>query len=76
SGWVWLVLDKDKKLKIIQTKNQDSPLSIGLKPLLTIDLWEHAYYLNYQNKRADYVDNFWNVVNWKQVEYLFNLYIK
>lgn len=76
SGWVWLALNKENKLEIIQTKNQDSPLSIGLKPLLTIDLWEHAYYLNYQNKRAEYVDNFWNIINWKQAEYLFNLYTK
>jgi Fe-Mn family superoxide dismutase len=74
SGWVWLVLNKENKLEIIQTTNQYSPLSLGLKPIICLDVWEHAYYLKYQNKRADYVDAFWNVVNWKQAEYLFNSY--
>lgn len=68
SGWVWLVVNpKTKELEIIKTSNQDSPISKGKIPLLTIDLWEHAYYLKYQNKRADYVDAFFNVINWEQV---------
>lgn len=66
SGWAWLVLNKGE-LEIIQTKNQDSPISLGKTPILGIDVWEHAYYLKYQNKRADYVAAFWNVVNWDQV---------
>lgn len=72
SGWAWLVSDKDGKLSIISTSNQDSPISKGLKPLLTIDVWEHAYYLKYQNKRADYIDNMWNIINWPQVEKYYN----
>lgn len=72
SGWTWLVLDKaSKQLEIIQTKNQDSPLSIEKIPLLTIDVWEHAYYLKYQNRRADYIKNFFNVINWEKVNDFF-----
>jgi Fe-Mn family superoxide dismutase len=67
SGWAWLTVDKNK-LKIESTANQDSPLTAGRVPILGIDVWEHAYYLKYQNKRADYVNAFWNIVNWKQVE--------
>ena len=67
SGWAWLILDKGK-LAITSTANQDSPLSEGKTPLLTLDIWEHAYYLKYQNRRADYVGAFWNVVNWKEVQ--------
>lgn len=67
SGWAWLVLDQET-LKIVSTPNQDAPISDGYKELLGLDVWEHAYYLNYQNKRADYIDAFWNVVNWKVVE--------
>ncbi len=67
SGWAWLVVDDKKKLKIYATKNQDSPLMKGHTPLLGLDVWEHAYYLKYQNKRGDYVDAWSNVVNWKQV---------
>ncbi len=66
SGWAWLVLD-GKELKIVKTSNQDTPISQGLKPVLALDVWEHAYYLKYQNKRPDYVENFWNVVNWGEV---------
>ncbi|MGB8212020.1 MAG: superoxide dismutase [Anaerolineales bacterium] len=66
SGWAWLV-KKGGKLNIISTANQDNPMSDGMTPLLTLDVWEHAYYLKYQNRRADYVTNWWNVVNWKAV---------
>ena len=67
SGWAWLVLDGGK-LAIMDTPNQDSPLSVGKVPLLAIDVWEHAYYLKYQNMRADYITAWWNVVNWKDVD--------
>jgi Fe-Mn family superoxide dismutase len=63
SGWAWLVLE-GKELKIESTPNQDTPLMLGRIPLLGIDVWEHAYYLKYQNRRADYVAAFWNVINW------------
>jgi len=71
SGWAWLVLNENKKLEIIQTKNQDCPLSIKKIPLLAIDVWEHAYYLKYKNKRADYIEAFYNVINWDKVNELF-----
>ena len=71
SGWAWLVLDNADKLKIYSTANQDSPLSLGDKPLLAVDVWEHAYYLKYQNRRPEYLQNWWNVVNWQQVEELY-----
>jgi Fe-Mn family superoxide dismutase len=71
SGWGWLVFDKLKGLEILSTANQDSPLLEGKIPLLGIDVWEHAYYLKYQNKRADYVQAIWNVINWKVVEEFF-----
>lgn len=70
SGWAWLSLDKDK-LVIESTPNQDTPLSSGKTPLFCLDVWEHAYYLKYQNRRADYIEAFWNVVNWKKIEELF-----
>jgi Fe-Mn family superoxide dismutase len=66
SGWAWLVFD-GKALQIYSTANQDSPLMEGHAPILGLDVWEHAYYLKYQNKRPDYVDAWWNVVNWKAV---------
>ncbi len=66
SGWAWLV-KKDSGLAVISTANQDTPISDGLTPLLCIDVWEHAYYLKYQNRRADYVSAFWNVINWDAV---------
>jgi len=68
SGWAWLLLDKNKNLTIVSTPNQDSPVAEGLVPLLALDVWEHAYYLMHQNRRADYINSFWNVVNWDQVE--------
>ncbi|HWV42745.1 superoxide dismutase [Pseudorhodoplanes sp.] len=64
SGWAWLVVDKDKKLDVISTANQDTPLELGAKPVLGVDVWEHAYYLKYQNRRADYLKAWWNTVNW------------
>jgi superoxide dismutase, Fe-Mn family len=66
SGWAWLVKD-DSGLAVAKTPNQDSPISAGKTPLLGCDVWEHAYYLKYQNKRPDYIDAFWNVVNWDYV---------
>ena len=71
SGWAWLVSDKGK-LVIIDTANQDSPLSEGKTPILALDVWEHAYYLKYQNMRVDYIKAWWNVVNWKAVEKKFS----
>ena len=68
SGWAWLVAGPGKTLDIITTANQDSPYMEGRTPILGIDVWEHAYYLNYQNKRADYIAAWWNVVNWPAVE--------
>jgi len=67
SGWAWLVVDSSGKLAVLSTANQDSPLMAGDTPLLGLDVWEHAYYLNYQNRRPDYVAAFWNVVNWDKV---------
>jgi Fe-Mn family superoxide dismutase len=68
SGWAWLVLDNEKKLQVYSTANQDSPLMDGHTPLLALDVWEHAYYLNYQNRRPDYIKAYWSLVNWSYVE--------
>ncbi|MFO8030342.1 MAG: superoxide dismutase [Cyclonatronaceae bacterium] len=68
SGWAWLVVNKNRELEVISTPNQDSPLMKGMVPILGLDVWEHAYYLNYQNRRPDYIKAFWNVVNWDKVE--------
>ena len=67
SGWAWLVVTRDGQLEVYSTSNQDSPLMEGKTPILGLDVWEHAYYLKYQNRRADYVAAWWNVVNWKAV---------
>lgn len=67
SGWAWLVVDDGGNLSVTSTPNQDSPYMDGLTPILGIDVWEHAYYLKYQNLRGDYVSNWWNVVNWSEV---------
>jgi Fe-Mn family superoxide dismutase len=70
SGWAWLAV-KGGKLEVFNTINQDSPYMTGHTPILGLDVWEHAYYLNYQNRRPDYVTAWWNVVNWKKVDELF-----
>jgi Fe-Mn family superoxide dismutase len=67
SGWGWLVVGQSGELEILATPNQDSPLSQGKTPILGVDVWEHAYYLNYQNRRPDYLAAFWNIVNWPEV---------
>ena len=71
SGWAWLILDSDGNLAVTNTANQDSPISDGSYPIMGNDVWEHAYYLKYQNKRADYLDAWWNVVNWDEVNQRF-----
>lgn len=68
SGWAWLILNKENKLEIISTANQDSPLSDGFKPIFGLDVWEHAYYLKFQNKRPDYIGAWWHVLNWTIAE--------
>ncbi len=67
SGWTWLCVDRNKTLMVKTCANQDSPISEGLTPLLTLDVWEHAYYLKYQNRRPEYIAAFWNMVNWENV---------
>jgi Fe-Mn family superoxide dismutase len=64
SGWAWLVVNKDKKVELISTANQDTPIPLGAKAVIGVDVWEHAYYLKYQNRRADYLKAWWNTVNW------------
>jgi Fe-Mn family superoxide dismutase len=71
SGWAWLVVNQERKLAIVTTPNQGSPLSQGLVPVLGIDVWEHAYYLKYQNKRVDYISAWWHVINWDYAQELY-----
>jgi Fe-Mn family superoxide dismutase len=73
SGWAWLCLDSKGSLEVVSTANQDSPIMMGLTPILGIDLWEHAYYLKYQNRRDEYIKAFWNVINWSKVGEIFEL---
>ena len=68
SGWAWLIKDASGKLDISSTANQDNPIMEGKSPVMGIDVWEHAYYLKYQNRRAEYISAWWNMVNWKEVE--------
>jgi len=68
SGWAWLVVNRDGKLEVMQTSNAGNPLREGKKPLLTCDVWEHAYYIDYQNRRPDYVAKFWEITDWEKVE--------
>lgn len=70
SGWAWLVVDNGQ-LKIESTANQDTPISEGKVPILGLDVWEHAYYLNYQNKRADYIEHFFNIINWDKAQNIY-----
>lgn len=72
SGWAWLSVDKDGNLVAEKTANADSPIMHGKTPILTMDVWEHAYYLNYQNRRPDYMNAFWNVINWDMVSKKYN----
>ena len=67
SGWAWLVKDKNGKLSIVKTGNAENPMTKGLIPLLTFDVWEHAYYLDYQNRRPDYINEMWKIINWEEV---------
>jgi len=80
SGWAWLIVTADKKLAVVSTPNQDNPLmdiaEVKGTPILALDVWEHAYYLKFQNKRGDYIQTWWNVVNWNEVNRLFGEAVK
>ncbi|QVK17486.1 superoxide dismutase [Mycoplasmatota bacterium] len=76
SGWAFVVVNKNKELEVVKSANQNSPLSDGKTPILAIDVWEHAYYLNYQNKRPDYVNAIWDIFNWNEIERLYEEAIK
>jgi superoxide dismutase, Fe-Mn family len=75
SGWVWVVLDRENKLQIYSTSNQENPLQYKLKPILGIDMWEHAYYLVYKNDKLTYLKNLLKIINWQQVEKNYNKYL-
>lgn len=68
SGWVWLALDANNVLQIVPEPNAGNPITRNMRPLMCIDVWEHAYYLDYQNRRGDYIKNFWNIINWDYIE--------
>ena len=72
SGWAWLVADSDNRLKVMSTGNAGNPMTEGLRPLLTIDVWEHVYYIDYRNARPSYLDKIWNIINWDIVEQRLN----
>ncbi len=72
SGWVWLIKNKGGQLEIVSTPNQDNPLMDGLTPIFGCDVWEHAYYLTYQNRRPDYLKAWWNVINWAEIEKIYS----
>ncbi len=76
SGWAWLIVEPNGKLAVIPSKDQDTPYSQGKMPILGLDVWEHAYYLKYQNKRPDYINAWWHVVNWEQVEENYRLVVE
>jgi len=68
SGWTWLVINPEGKLEIVQTGNAENPITKGMRPILTCDVWEHAYYIDYRNRRPDYIENFFKIINWDKVE--------
>jgi superoxide dismutase, Fe-Mn family len=68
SGWAWLALDRDNNLRVLSMPNQDNPVMRGMKPVLGLDVWEHGYYLQYQNRRPEYIEAWWDVINWREVE--------
>lgn len=76
SGWAWLIVNKNNELEVVSTANQDTPVSDGAKPVLALDVWEHAYYLKYQNRRPDYVGSWWSVVDWDYASELYKDAIK
>ena len=72
SGWAWLVVNKNGDLEITKESNAGTPLTKGLKPILTFDVWEHAYYIDYQNRRSDYLNALWEIINWEEINQRFD----